>query len=175
MFENDEWENVTNWYLRVSLNFMALSTAWLINYIDRGLRWFESCLPRAQRAMYVCACLWTIVVSQHLAIGSRLRMWHRKSCGVTAPISHFSFDRTNISHSCRKPKRVLLQNLEHLSNDEKKFYNWVHSILMNALWTDCDSPVVIPSITNFYWSVMYSLLSFRSGDIHKARKVNFSY
>lgn len=56
--------------------------------------------PLALRAMKVCACLLTITGSQVRGTGSLLRMCIRKSPGVTADNSHFSFETTNCSHLC---------------------------------------------------------------------------
>ena len=56
--------------------------------------------PLALRAMKVCACLLTITGSQVRGTGSLLRMCIRKSPGVTADNSHFSFETTSCSHLC---------------------------------------------------------------------------
>lgn len=62
--------------------------------------------PLALRAMKVCACLLTITGSQVRGTGSLLRMCIKKSPGVTADNSHFSFDTTNCSHLCNNQKRT---------------------------------------------------------------------
>ena len=56
--------------------------------------------PLALRAMKVCACLLTITGSQVRGTGSLLRMCTRKSPGVTADNSHFSFETTSCSQLC---------------------------------------------------------------------------
>jgi len=55
--------------------------------------------PLVDRAMNVWACLW-IMWASHVfrSIGSLTKMCCRKSWGVTAAMSHFSFDSTNSSH-----------------------------------------------------------------------------
>lgn len=62
--------------------------------------------PLALRAMKVCACLLTITGSQVRGTGSLLKMCIKKSPGVTADNSHFSFDTTNCSHLCNNQKRT---------------------------------------------------------------------
>lgn len=54
--------------------------------------------PRAQSAMKVCVCLRIMDTFQALvSTGSLRRMWSKKSCGVTADMSHLSLDSTSSS------------------------------------------------------------------------------
>lgn len=55
--------------------------------------------------MKVCACLLTITGSQVRGTGNLLRMCIRKSPGVTADNSHFSFETTSCSHLCNRRKK----------------------------------------------------------------------
>lgn len=87
---------------------------------------YKRCIPVAQRATNVCACLRRICLA-FWWIGSLVRKCSMKSWGVTEARSHFSLFRTSSSICCEEDMKVHRLTYKFL---EKYFYLFTrHSII----------------------------------------------